>query len=295
MPLTPGDVKAVKASIPLMFSETDSDVRGDILACIQRLVDRLRSVTLTLSRKMARSGKPQPPNALAKSLRMHRDLLTWLIKAATDGLRPAANYQTHFFSLKTLLIMAKSGIDPSIRRGYLSKQATSDVKWSFNVRLFNSALVSTLLDLLLDPFDDLRSFSAILLEMLVCPVSPVLCRQMVTMLNNGFMMSICDQQQQLPAFIDRAQKVMQISGRADHADGASRAFALVYAAFRDGNGSQHDPSSKGAPFDIHFVMLLVHYLTRELFSTIDACKRNIVNAINSSPMHGRLSSLRLIT
>ena len=68
-----------------------------------------------------------------------------------------ASYQHHISAVKILLIMARSGLDNTVPRVYHSKAATvGEALWPFQLSLMTPGLRHLVLDLLLDPFDDVR-------------------------------------------------------------------------------------------------------------------------------------------
>ncbi|KAF2862354.1 hypothetical protein K470DRAFT_269010 [Piedraia hortae CBS 480.64] len=145
----PGQLSLIKRTLPASLADTDSNFRGEIFSLVQRLVDRMRATTAVL----ARTKDPL--------LEQHRSFLGWLISFLFWELRPTANYQRHICSLKCLSILVRSGLDSRVSQKHLSKTALIGARWPFTLPIVED---SSLLEVLFDPFEDVRQVAASLLE-----------------------------------------------------------------------------------------------------------------------------------
>lgn len=257
--------------------ETDANIRGEVFVFVQRLVDRIRAVVAAKARVNIQLAKDQPkPNIsnistqaydTTQVIGQHRAFIQWFLKFIKAQLHPAAAYQRHIAGLRSLIILAKSGFDSNVQYTHLSKQALGDVKWSFNEIIFDHATLRLLQDLLMDPFDDVRSFAATTLAM----------QQESSGSNQG---------PQLIDFLSKAENTMLSSGRADHADGISRAYALLFET--SSTTKSGSTESRTTRTDI------LGNLLNKLEETITLATENLAMAVGKFPMHGILGSIRSI-
>ncbi|KAK3676280.1 hypothetical protein LTR78_004031 [Recurvomyces mirabilis] len=246
-PLLSTAVDAIKHSLIHFLTDTDADVRSELFSIFQRLIDRIRAVTAVLAR--------QADETQSGILQHHKDFLAWLLTTLHWELRPTASYQTHISALRCLMILAKSGLDESVPLMSWSRSATGDTKWPFRMSVLDKSLRSLLLDLTLDPFDDVRQCAAMLLGL--GPTSDT-CIMIETQ-----------------EALAKAEAVMLLTGRADQADGVAHLRNLLYK-----QSSQTD------------AVLL--QLVDRLVQMLDIAKADLSQAVDRYPVHGLLTSVRYI-
>lgn len=292
--MTRNSLNGIKRNFFHLFAESDPHVRGEILGVIPRLVDRIRAATASLSKVIIRTNDSgmSPPfsvsTRLAVTLNLHKDFVQWLLQFLSAGLRPGAPYQRHISCLKTLLILARSGIDHSIPRQYWSKQASSEISWPFYVIIFTPWLFRSLLDLIMDPFDDVRSLAVTLLEMSSWSGSGFeIYHRNADRSSNSFSHSL----PKLVSFISRAEELMLLTGRADHADGVSRAYALLFAKTNNELLLPDDGMSIADRWWCTKFGICQHLITT-LKRTLEIGERDLSLAVQRFPLHGTLASFR---
>ncbi|KAI9804076.1 MAG: hypothetical protein M1825_001477 [Sarcosagium campestre] len=141
--------------------------------------------------------------------------------------------------MKALIVLLQSGLDGSVPQERLSKSALEAVKWPVSIPIFSPALVRDILDLLMDPFEEIRSASAKILHML--PFSQG------TVVFNPSEPAVQDNRFQI-----RASRMSFLTARADHSDGVARGRELEFY-FRDwqtpasiSGGESHPPFGREA-------------------------------------------------
>ncbi|KAK5174565.1 uncharacterized protein LTR77_001646 [Saxophila tyrrhenica] len=256
----------LKRYLHVFLGDSDADFRGEVFSLMQRLVDRLRAITAVASRQTNVSSEA------AASLCHGRDFLHWLLQFLGSELRPTASYQHHICALKTVLIMARSGLDDAVSVTHLSKTATvGEAKWPFHISILTPGLRRGLYDLLLDPFDDVRQTSAAIL---------------------GIYASVRDAESQndvcneLSGIVGRSESMMLASGRADQADGVAHLYALLY---RERAEQPQEPSSSMA-----LCQSVLTHLVGTLEQMLDTAKKSLATATQKYPLHGLLTSLRYV-
>ena len=200
------------------------------------------------------------------------------IELLVSELVPTANYQCHITALKELTFMLQSGIDNRIESHHLSKIGSDQVKWPFSLHVSSPELVRLLVDLVLDPFDDVRAASAALLPML--PLEDLLPPD--HMEENEH--SDNPNTQSLDLVLERAKALASSTFRADHADGTARLYELRYfVATQNANNME-----KGSFSPISIIDKILFTLESVLAGSAEMT----YNGVDTIPMHGYLSALR---
>jgi hypothetical protein len=273
-PFSTGALDGLKRGIPVLFLEQDSSVRQEILSLLPDMINRIRAATFKLIQSAQRvhssnltTLKGEADNFL-RIVAEHETFMRWLVDFIPTQLHPGAGYQRHIFALKLLGIVLKPGIDPSME--LQSKAALNREQWEFSVKVLTPVLQRLLGDLILDPFEDVRSMAASLLQ--ASFESGSIERRAVPAV--------------IYALLERAESKMLLSGRADHADGLGRMYEIIFyfATFELSYGNEHDwKRSK---------LGIVSFLVDKLERSIEVAKQNISLAIAQFSMHGVLLSLR---
>lgn len=187
---------------------------------------------------------------------LHLDFLVWYFDFLSYEMAPTASYQRHISALKLLNWLLKPEHLPTVVDPDRLTRLTS-MRW-----------VRSLLDLLLDPFDDVRGIAAQIVSVLPLSKDGTASRQLEEM----------DAEVLLPDLrksYDRAQKMAVKTGRASHADGAARAAWLLFVHTRRMSDQ------------VPLISALVGELERKLRHADD----NLGLAAIESPVHGDFSSL----
>jgi hypothetical protein len=251
--------------MPILFADTDANFRSEVVSLMQRLMDRLRAATAVLARQS------RDDEASRVTLTEHEASLKWLLRFLSWELRPSASYQRHISALKTLLVVAKAGIDGSLASELLSKSALNETKWPFTTPIMTSGLRRQLLDLLMDPFDDVREISGAILSIYAASYQ------------SSERSNAC---KELMDVVDRAERTMLATGRADHADGVAHLYRMLFLL------SDKSPAISGSGRCTQQPVIV--HLVESLKRMLDAAERSLAVAANKYPLHGLLTSIRYI-
>jgi hypothetical protein len=166
----------------------------------------------------------------------------------------------------------RSGVDPGVPYDSLSKSAQGQLNWAHGIRIGNKKLVRTLLDLILDPFDDVRDAAVSVLQ---------LCLAALPKSDKEHVMST------IPPFIARAETVMLRTGRADQADGVARAYGMIFSSAESG---------AVAPGSSYFStkLQIFEHLQDQLKSTLTVAHEDLSQAVDGRPVHGIFAALRYV-
>ncbi|KAI9712129.1 MAG: hypothetical protein M1820_001838 [Bogoriella megaspora] len=267
--------------------ESDSNFRGELLSLTQKLIDRLRAITMTLHRykiakqrnranKLSTNKIPDPEE---DDLDAHVYFINWYRKYLTHELRPTAPYQRRICSLKVFLILLRSGIDPTVPNEELSKQARGQINWPLKTQLIDRSLAQLLLSYLLDPYDDIRLTAATILR---------LSYNAKAATRPGLELGgLC-------SFLRQAEVTMLRSGRADHADGVARTYALLFSHPDLRGASTYAELADGTYSSHHSRLSVIQNLLNEIEQSIAVARRDLPTAVEKHPIHGSLASLRYV-
>ena len=282
-------LQALKRNLVHLHTDTDANFRREVHGYTQKLFDRLRASTATLSKGILKSGgtgqtrlpfpkatfdfglslsRPRQRDPLLESL----SFVVWYIRFLEWELRPTASYQSRITALRSLTIVLRSGVDPGVPYASLSKSAQGQLNWAYGIQIGSMKLARTLLDLILDPFDDVRDAAVSVLQL--CLVA----------LPEDEKMSIMSA---IPPFIARAEAVMLRTGRADQADGVARAYGMVFSSAGDA------AVTPGSAFFSTKLQIFEH-LQSQLKNTLAVAHADLSQAVDGRPVHGIFAALRYV-
>ncbi|KAK3996097.1 thyroid adenoma-associated protein [Cladorrhinum sp. PSN332] len=216
----------LKKHLAAFHADYDAKVRNEVLGLTKGLLRRAKNVITVAERSLSefknrlaagpppkkkKAGPEAAPRDASEArdiLHRHQAFLNWYLNFLKGELLPTASYQRHITAIKAALLTLRVGkhagaTDDTIDQDIVLAIA-SDPTW---IRL--------LLDLLLDPFDDVREAAMTLLGLIPPPFVASLTQGSTTLLNI------------LQQFCGRAAKLADRTGRADHGDGAARSQGLL--------------------------------------------------------------------
>lgn len=275
-PISTSGLKLLRLNIPHFVSDTDANTRSEANGLIQRLVDRIRAITMSLNKIVHRPQKHGDTIDAPSVLKQHENFLDWFCQHIRLGFRPSATYQRIISSLKSFSILLRSGLDRRIPVEDLSKQAQGETKWPFSRNLLTKAVIRAVQDLLLHPYDDVRQAAE---QTLVLSGVNVHALQVEP---SGSAGSSTEVENEL-VLEKRAVDRMLQTGRADHADGMARILKLCWSGQR--RNSDH------AAINSHRTWRLLKLIS-QLENNLDVAKKDMGLAIHKHPLHGILASLR---
>ena len=322
--LTMATFHCLENFLPQFFVDADASFRGSILGFLQNLIDRVRASLNHLARPWPKSPNERQSLAVLQRhystlryslnpssttlndsdqvteaqkntalLEAHVYFLLWFWRFLIMELRVSCSYQRHFMALKAMLILFKSGIDSGVPETELAKPAKAGIHWPVHASLSSKSLERALLDLLLDPFDDIRLLSTSLLR-LMHPETDFGAKNLDGLSTKRFAARSVSLTPLLP-YLERAQARMLDSGRVDHADGVARVFSLLVPSsspnYAISSSIQDLPKkywwtiSAGAIYD--------HLLT-SAEESIARAKCDLSTAVGHYPLHGIFTSLRCV-
>ena len=278
----------LRQTLPYFHAEVNPKARNEFLNQMKRLCIRVRNSIYSLNKAIhhpsSLGGKNGPPHQMPtqrnatdpdadQSLMRQISFLNWYSSFLTLELRPTCSYQRHITALKMLYFLLEPDTNPvpvSLPANATSNKVTELSQTS----ILSPRLLRCVLDLVLDPFDDVRHGAAAILEL----IPPPLLTQQV---EDGD--TLASDSKTLLNALYRAESIMRDTGRADHADGVGRLYSLLYKASQNDVKSLHWYNNRA---------LILEHILEHLEHDILVTRHNMRRAVAEYPLHGYLIALR---
>ncbi|OGM51318.1 HEAT repeat protein [Aspergillus bombycis] len=282
-PVSSATIRAILKGLPSIHSESaDPYARGEILSLIRKLIPRLKGGILSEHENLAETNVPNSRKHQPKFARDDsetQECLKEYLELLKDDLRSTASYPRHIMALKTLIHLLESGLDARYAGHIAAKQAGNVTKWRLNVDVFEPSLLRLLVDLLLDPYEEVRATSLTLLNLFPRDV-----------LLSGYVQSGSKRNHEKPQLVDalnRAEQLASNTSRADHADTVARLYHIFFTA-------ADDDSSKVAESWWETKQGVVDNLLKKLEEKLSLTGGLFNSSMRDAPLHGYVSALRYI-
>ncbi|KAB8263233.1 putative death-receptor fusion protein-domain-containing protein [Aspergillus pseudonomiae] len=282
-PVSSATIRAILKGLPSMHSESaDPYARGEILSLIRKLIPRLKGGILSEHENLAETNVPNSKRhqpKFARDVSETQECLKEYLELLKDDLRSTASYPRHIMALKTLIHLLESGLDARYAGHIAAKQAGNVTKWRLNMDVFEPSLLRLLVDLLLDPYEEVRATSLTLLNMFPRDV-----------LLSGYVQSGCNRKYEKPQLVEalnRAEQLASNTSRADHADTVARLYHIFFTAADDDNSKVADSwweTKQG----------VVDNLLKKLEEKLSLAGGLFNSSMRDAPLHGYVSALRYI-
>lgn len=294
--------------LPYFHTEINPRYRNEFIVIMKRICTRLER-EFSAQNKSREIGPPSSaPDSMAQRdvtyeqpvLDKHLSFSKWYIEFLLQELQPTASYQRHITALKLLEFFLVEGSNTSNARLFSSSRIIDLSFIEGNAQFFNSRFIRLTLDLIMDPFDDVRHAASALSHLVLW----TLCRmnnspwtqEAKESVDNGLINPNTLWQENYHAGIldvlCRAQSITYRTGRADHADGMGRLYYLLYESCQ--NFDEFISSQSIAPTTIWSSSgrSIVNNIMSELKRDILITSRNLRKAIGNTRIHGNLVALR---
>ncbi|KAL9032204.1 MAG: hypothetical protein Q9180_006632, partial [Flavoplaca navasiana] len=304
-------LSSLALALPYYHAEIDPKARQDHLALIKRLLLRLAGLLTNFSRGLidfkSQDLKPErdllaqdslrSPRPETASLEQYLTFFEWYRAFLLHELDPTASYQRHAVSLKMVDFLLSNGTGLLLRR--MSNTAFKAERRDLDSS-FCHDLLTSLLALVVDPFDDIRELAACILQTIPLEAWASLTKEGASEVRT--LSQICVQgpvagdDTSLSAYnssamsgftlaCQRAAKRAQSTARADHADGFGRLYALAV-------GFDTESKQKNTWSDND--QLALCRLMSDLDDRISTIRTDIHTAVKTASLHGLLIAARYL-
>jgi len=272
----------LKSNMGILYADTDAKFRNEVLSHTKHMIERLRGAIAFLMRDIGNihlslnsdqiSSAPldQHRNLLDSAtelLRGHKAFVRWLVEFLTGELIPTSSYQRHITALKAVSILLRSGILEQHLVASPAQTGGNPTIWPYSIKFFTQGTLRLLLDLLMDPFEDVRSIAAVVLK-LATPSVFELGSHLghIRHRSLGLLMD----------FIERAKDVSKRTGRADYADGVARSYELLFSLLSSAETR----------------IGLFEDLVDDLELKVEIAEQDLTKAVLNAPIHGSFAALK---
>ncbi|RKF59454.1 tRNA -methyltransferase non-catalytic subunit TRM732 [Golovinomyces cichoracearum] len=316
-PLSSSTIWAIKSNLHILHFDSDVKFRNEILSTLKQLIERLRGSTAFLVKELY-SIKLQLQNEscddvsqenqartllqqILDLLQEQRLFVKWFFEFLIGELIPTASYQRHVTSLKAINLWLSSGIVEATVHKTRAKLANNETHWPFQIDFFSPEAIRILLDLLVDPFEDVRALASSILKMsspahfMKVKDGPSAKRQDPSFIS---IPEVCDWSSGsqpvnlkcdyknfdrdvgaplsiLEDFIKYVEVISNKTGRADYADGLARSYELLNYLLSSGEDK------------IRVLTRLVDIMSAKVL----IAEENLAIAVHDAPLHGILAAL----
>ena len=300
-PFTTKTLNIFKANFYVLFSDTDAKFRNDVLSSVKYMCERLRGATSFMTRESLHmesrsvtdlSSQDEP---FSKLLEKHVSFINWFVSFLLDELVPTASYQRHITALKALELLLDSGITRTFNSTATPRVADNDTIWPFSINFFTPETLRLLLDLVLDPFEDVRIAAIALLRLTPATTWTEVNYRTISVshlqpnglgtferlpedkysLSNGHIQKFDSSKDLLGELLGSATEASKRTGRADYADGVARIQELIFHLLPT-------PSQQ---------MVLLDRLLAELETGLSTAETDLGQAVHDAPLHGIFASI----
>lgn len=237
-PMSQESFDLLQRHLATYHADYDTKLRCEMLGYSGELISRVKNVIAVAKRSLSKPaakeqgrqdacGKPIPVSEKKKPtnpeiflgdekeareiLERHETFLSWYMAFLQGELTPTASYQRHITALKALLLLLRPG------KRTIAVEEAFDTN-TIAVLCTDPAWIRLILDLIMDPFDDVREAATIILQMV--PQDLILAHVDF----GGSRYIFLDL---LREFCARATGLASRTGRADHGNGAARSQGLL--------------------------------------------------------------------
>jgi hypothetical protein len=322
-PFSPTALRILQSRVHILHCDTDAKFRNEVLSNTKHLIERLRGATAFLVREIdslsfqllpehsispqERQMAQQALEQTTQLLQAHASFIEWYINFLLGELIPTSSYQRHITALRAISLLLRSGIlkeNSESSPVWISDNATV---WPCTIDFFNPASMRLLLDLLMDPFEDIRNSTTSILK-LASPdhfimgkrpkvslvgadaPKPASSGENLGAISKSVLVSNLSVSSEVESshvaksiplgllrdFIERAEELSKRTGRADYADGVARSYELFHSLLSSTNER---------------IKLLTH-LVEGLETKVSIAEQDLAKAVVDEPVHGTFAALK---
>ena len=215
---------------------------------------------------------------------LHVNFLRLYMQFLANELLPTASYQRHITALHILSSTLQCASSRYARPSPGLVLFDKAIKWPGSPSYMRSIL-RPLFDLIMDPFDDVRSIAeSLLLTILEGSWKPCFKAHEGDAAQEAIPNAIQSQDEknrlQLPQILFRAHDTLRTTGRADHADGVAKLHSLIWQFC-----NLHDEWRPSQTF-------ILESICSDLEMDVKIALSDLRLAVGTRPLHGHLIALR---
>lgn len=253
----------LREHLPAFYADNDAKFRYDVLGHSRNMIKRIIGAMASLRKDEARGLKKASKTAIisdvTSALKRHEAFIRWYLSFLKQELVPTASYQRHITALKAM---------ESILHSQVLEVQQPDQP-DFLPSLLDESWLRAVLDLIMDPFDDVRETAASLLTILRSVASKH--TQPIAIAEPSSKVHL-----ELEEFCRRANTLASRTSRADHSDGVARSYKLLCHWSGTTQEKLQVPSA----------------VIADLESRLLSAEKDLAVAVLDTPIHGTFAAVR---
>lgn len=186
-----------------------------------------------------------------------------------------ASYPRHITALKALKLLLESGLDGRTTPNLIKSEVQT--RWNIHLEVFDSRLLRLLVDLLLDPFEEVRQTSLLIINLFPSDI-----------LIGGLSDDAGPVGMRLTDALTRAETLASKTSRADHADTVARLYHIFFSAAPSQAAIETTNDWWATKYSV------VDTILSRLEERLSSPKGLFNSAMQQAPLHGYMSGLRYI-
>jgi Putative death-receptor fusion protein (DUF2428) len=235
-PIRSSTLQLISRHLLYLYGDADPGNRGEFSSITKVMVHRLKLGSAIHARASLKLNIIcQRREEYKDELEGHEVFLDGFISFLERELSPNCSFPRQISALRALQLFAESGLDPLVPTNVAPKSSHDLRRWLLQKSLHSPRMKSALWRLLLDPFEEVRDSTTLVLKLILGNATTSGERGFRTSVSNvTSALSVEGQQdesnpeEEIARLIGRANKLAALTNRADHADGVGRLLGLQY-------------------------------------------------------------------
>lgn len=260
-PISGNALNSILAGLHSIHADSDSYTRQETMHLMRLLIIRLR-------------GPGAQKDFMEREGRDSKIFMERYANFLEGELLPTASYQRHISALKSISLLLNSGVDMNARHVPQEDQNL----WRYRIEILCPSLFRLLVDLLLDPFDEVRATVLYLIGLFP--------KQLINTGNESSDNNIFNVPERLKVALEKAESLASRTSRADHADTVARLYYSLYFKAKDGAPETGN--------DLWFLTKLgiINEILQRLEAKLSQETGIFQSSVRDAPLHGHTSALR---
>lgn len=263
-----------------MHADSDAYSRGEIMSLTRKFILRLKGgvVKDEDASQISDSAPGKQSVGLSRSDDETQKCLATYLDFLQKDLCVTASYARHISALKALNLLLVSGLDP--RAGITPMKSEMQTHWKSHMEVFNTRLLRLLVDLLLDPFEEVRHTALSIIN--------TFPRDILFSASSNTVNQQSAAGMRLTDALSRAENMASRTSRADHADTVARLYHVLFCAALPPTSSEEASGWWTTKYSV------VDKIITNLEQRLSSPKGLFNSSLREVPLHGYISGLRYI-
>jgi Putative death-receptor fusion protein (DUF2428) len=235
-PIRSSTLQLISKHFKYLYGDADPGNRGEISSITKHMVHQLKVGSTFHAKallKLDTSGQQREEHKV--EFEGHAVFLDGFVGFIERELGPNCCFPRQISALRALQVLAESGVDPSVPTNIAPKSSHDLPRWPLKRSLRYPRLKSALWRLLLNPFEEIRNSTTLVLKLIHGNAITsddqgfrILASNVSSALSVEGLRNESNPEEEISRLIGHANSLAALTNRADHADGVGRLLGLQY-------------------------------------------------------------------